>query len=215
MLFVFLMEVGIFVCQYFSYSEGCLCLSLRVSFAVQMLLWLIRSWFLISGLFSVILRSTCKSTWCNCWQSVSFLAKCVFLGNFLGSVLTLGTLHYLEFLLAHGVSKSSHLTLFSLGLRSLHTVICCGSYLVPSPASVEGVSSLLSTPSPQLTVCGAFDNRYSLVWGDTLWCFGFPFLNTLVTLTAFHATCLEWCDWNLPVEIGSASCLLDSFADQP
>ena len=67
------MEVGIFVCQNFSYSEGCLCLSFRVSFAVQMLLRLIRSCFLISGLFSVILRSTCKK------YLMQLLAKCVLL----------------------------------------------------------------------------------------------------------------------------------------
>ena len=40
------------------------------------------------------------------------------------------------------------------GLRNLHTVICHGSCQVPSSTSVE-VSSLLSTPSPQLTACGA------------------------------------------------------------
>ena len=51
--------MGIFVCQYFSYSEG-LCLSFSISFAVQMLLRLIRSCFLISGLFSIILRRACK-----------------------------------------------------------------------------------------------------------------------------------------------------------
>ena len=79
-LFVFLMKLQelfmcitdqfilcIFVWQYFSYSEGCLCLSFWISFAVQMLLRLIRSHFLISGLFSIILRSACD--W---WQSVSF-----------------------------------------------------------------------------------------------------------------------------------------------
>ena len=36
----------------------------------------------------------------------------IFLWNFLGSMLTLGTLCYLEFLLVYGVSKSSHLILF-------------------------------------------------------------------------------------------------------
>ena len=59
--------LGIFVWQYFSYSEGCLCLSFRISFAVQMMLRLIKSHFLISDLFSIILRSACD--W---WQSVSF-----------------------------------------------------------------------------------------------------------------------------------------------
>ena len=40
------------------------------------------------------------------------------------------------------------------GLKNLHTVICPGFYQVPSSTSVEA-SSLLSTPSPQLTACGA------------------------------------------------------------
>lgn len=75
------------------------------------------------------------------------------------------------------------------------------SYQVPSSASVE-VSSLLSTPSPKLTVCKDFDYGHSdWVWGDTLWYFEFPFLYHLVRLTSFHGTCLEQCDWNLPVEI--------------
>ena len=62
--------MGIFVCQYFSSSEG---LSFRVSFAVQMLLRLIRSCFLISGLFSIILRSACKK------HLMQLMGKCVLL----------------------------------------------------------------------------------------------------------------------------------------
>ena len=57
---------GIFVCQYSSYPEGCLSLSFRIYFAMQMMLRLIRSRFLISGLFSIILRSACD--W---WQSIN------------------------------------------------------------------------------------------------------------------------------------------------
>ena len=49
----------------------------------------------------------------------------IFLRNFLGSVLTLGTLYYLEFLLAYGVSKSSHLILFFMvwGTSTLSSVV--------------------------------------------------------------------------------------------
>ena len=39
-----------------SYSECCACLSFRVSFGTQMVLWLMRSHLLICGLFFIILR---------------------------------------------------------------------------------------------------------------------------------------------------------------
>ena len=39
-----------------SYSEFCACLSFRVSFGTQMVLWLMRSHLLICGLFFIILR---------------------------------------------------------------------------------------------------------------------------------------------------------------
>ena len=65
------------------------------------------------------------------------------------------------------------------------------------------MSSLLSTPSPQVTICAVSDHGHS-DWCkviDTLWYFGFPFFEYLTMLTTFHGTCLEWSDWNLPVQI--------------
>ena len=66
------------------------------------------------------------------------------------------------------------------------------------------MSSLLSTPSPQLTVCAVSDNGHS-DWCkviDTPWYFGFPFFEHLAMLTTFQGTGLERSDWNLPIEIG-------------
>ena len=56
-----------------SCSEGCACLSFRVSFGRQMVLSLMRSHFLICGLFFIILRGRCTKTCCVLCQIMSCL----------------------------------------------------------------------------------------------------------------------------------------------
>ena len=57
--------ISIFVCKiFFFYSEGCLFLSLTVSFAVQMLLMFIRSHLFIFVLFSRFYKVDHKRTCC-------------------------------------------------------------------------------------------------------------------------------------------------------
>lgn len=95
---------------------------------------------------------------------------------------------------------------------------CHRSWLLPS--SILNLSggefTFVHTLSTTYCLWSFWQSPFWLVWGDTSWYF-FPFLEHLAMLTTYHGTCLEWCDWNLPVEIGFQGLpKLDFlFADQP
>ena len=119
-----------------------------------MLLRLIRSCFLISGLFFIILRSACKkylmplmAKWALLKYSSEFPRICAYTWN----------LYSLEFLLVYAVSKSRISPCFSWW-RNLHSVIRRYSSQVPSSASV-GWLPFVHTSST--THCAVFDNGLS------------------------------------------------------
>ena len=78
--------VGIFIANLSPYSEDCACLTVRVSFGRQMVLRLMRSHFLICGLFFIILRGRSTAN-----LAAFYVKSCpvyVFLKNFIVSIIT-------------------------------------------------------------------------------------------------------------------------------
>ena len=89
--------VGILIANLSPYSEGWDCLTVRVSFGRQMVLSLMRSHFLICGLFFFILKMWVHK------ELAAFYVKLypvyIFLKDFTVSILIFRYLYYLEFIL--------------------------------------------------------------------------------------------------------------------
>ena len=97
--------VGIFVLKYIYifYSECCLFLSLRVSFAVKMLLRLIMSLWPTFKLFIVTVKMWIQKELAVIYNKA--FSAYIFLKGFRVSILTLRSVNYLEFIFVYGVTE--------------------------------------------------------------------------------------------------------------
>ena len=112
--------VGIFLCKSF-FLFWRLCLLFRVSFGIQMVLWLKRAHFLICGLFFIILRGRSTA------NSAAFYVKScpvyVFLKNFIVSIITFRYIILFGVYFVYGVRKFSNFILIFMSEGTLTVAV--------------------------------------------------------------------------------------------
>ena len=165
--------------EFFFHSEGCLFLSLMVSFAVQMLLMFIRSHCLFLFYFHDSMR------WIKKEVDAFYVKACSLLKSFIVSVLLFRSLISLEFIFVYGARELSNFILIFIAQKPSW---CLPQWLllISIPSISIGGFPLLYTLSRIYCLLSFHLWPFWLVWGGTSLKVWFAFHSYLVKLTSLH-----------------------------